>query len=967
MLGGESRLIPVGPANSISFGSKPHNSIIQRHGYGYPSWKRYQGGLAAELWIKRQAKSDFSPFAKVKHNTLQPIWHEDRIYYLSDYQGHGNIYSRKLDGSNPKRHTHHEGFYVRHMSICGDQIVYACGGELWVCSTKDTQKPQKLSIDLNSYSPQKSRKFVSDGHRLESASLNHDGSQIALSNRGRLFVMPTWAGGAISLGRTSAVRYRALTWLHSKKLAVICDEGKDDHLCLFSTSGHTTQKKLSGLNIGRTLSMLASPTEDVLLIANHRHELLLCDTKKSIIQILDQSKHAHFSGFDFSPDGKWIVYSKAHSHDTAEILLYEIATGNKTPITFGQYADYSPQFDPAGKFIYFLSQRAFNPKMDEVCFRYSFQNTTLGFICCLQKTTTDPFLPLPPCDDIDDKDADKNEDASNKSKESEDKDSEKKSSVQPITIDLDGLSERIMQIPVDAGRYTKLIALTDKILFITASWHDDDTDDLSSKGHVLAYDMKEHKSEALYDGISDASLSADRSWLLNYHQHKLRVIRAGSKPEPKDDSYRKGGWIDLQRACLQVSPPQEWLFMFTESWRLQKDFFWDKDMGQVDWNAIYQTYLPLAKRVSTRAELSDVISEMQGELGSSHAYVWGGDSPESTFFPQGHLGADFHYDSTSNHWVVRHIHHAETGMSRYQSPLSAPGLDVSVGDYILAINGEKLEAHTTPESLLVHRANCHISLTVSKPKTKKKRDITVKTLASMKALHYRAWVEQNREYVRTKTQGRIGYIHIPDMSKHGFAEFTRSYLQSFDCDGLIIDVRYNGGGNVSSLILQHLALKRFGLDSVRWLGANLSYPISSPKGNMVALCNEQAGSDGDMFSYAFKAMKLGPLIGKRTWGGVIGINVRNSLLDGGMTSQPEYAVWFSGVGYGIENHGVDPDEVVEISPEQAAKNQDIQLDRGIEVALSQLKKNAYPNLDDLLEKTPKPVLKAQPLPADVCE
>lgn len=969
LLGGMSTVIEVGSANYISFGTTSDCMVIQRHGYGYPSWKRYQGGLAAEMWIKDGPNKVFQPFAPRKHNTLQPIWHRDRVYYLSDFQGHGNIYSNKIDGSDPQRHTHHEGFYVRHMSIHDDTIVYACGGDLWVCSTKNASKPHKLAIELHSFSPQSSRKFVSDGYRLESAELNNDGSQIALTNRGRLFVMPTWAGGSINLGKTSGVRYRSLCWLHSKKLAVICDQGKEEVLCVFQTHSNASPKIWAELDIGRVLSMQASPIEDVILIANHRHELLLCDLTNGTLQTIDHSKHANFSGFDFSPDGKWLVYSKACSHDTAQIILFKIDGAQKTSITTGQYADYSPQFDPAGKYIYFLSQRALSPKMDELCFRYSFHNTSIAYACCLQDQTTDPFLPTivqpSSVEDSSDGKTPENQEAEN-SPEAKDT-SVKKDSIKPVQIDLDAIEQRICQVPIDAGRYTKILTLTDKILFITAGWHDDESDDLDHKGQIMMYDMREHKTEHIYDGISDASLSKDRTWALYYHNHKLRALRAGTKTEPKDDSYRKGGWINLRRACLRVTPPQEWLFMFTESWRLQQDFFWDKDMGQVDWQAVYQNYLPLAKKVSTRAELSDVIAEMQGELGSSHAYVWGGDAPETTFFPQGHLGADFIYDKNSKHWHISHIYNAEVGTPAYQSPLCAPGLNLNIGDQILAVNGEKVSAHVSPESLLIHRANCHITLTVMCKSTNKKRDVTVKTRSSMKPLHYRNWVEKNRRYVSEKTQGKIGYIHIPDMSKRGFSEFTRSYLQCFDCDGLIVDVRFNGGGNVSSLILQHLALKRFGLDSVRWLGSNLSYPIASPKGNMVALCNEQAGSDGDMFSHAFKAMGLGPLLGKRTWGGVIGINVRNSLLDGGMTSQPEYAVWFSGVGYGIENHGVDPDEVIEITPEQAAKDHDIQLDRAISVALSQVKKKDHPDLDSMLDQTPKPVLKSKPLPQGVCE
>ncbi len=968
--GGIPVALDIGPANSISFGAQSGAMVIQRHGYGYPSWKRYQGGLAAELWIKTKKSEAFSLLAKTPYNTLSPQWHGERIYYLSDHQDHGNVYSCLPDGCDNRRHTHHQGLYVRQMSIWQNTLVYSCGGDIWISDLQKNSAAKRLPIALNHYSTHRARKFIHDGYRLESACLSHDGKHIAFSNRGRLFTMPTWAGGSKSLGKNHGVRYRLTTWLHSKKLAAICDEGKKDIIVTSQPYGHGQLTRWSDFDFGRVLDMVACPTQDLLLLTNHRHELHLFDMASSTLTLVDTCAHANFSGLDWSPDGKWITYGKPNSHDTAAIILYDLASKTKTLVTSGQYADYSPCFDPDGKYLYFLSQRHLSPKMDEVCFRYSFSNTSIAFVCCLQEDSPDPLFPgheSSPAEDEEDDDSGKDdsksaEDNSSGNKKDEEK---KKDAVKPVVIDLKDISSRIKKVPVSPGRYTDLCALSQKLLLVTASWHDDQADDDARAGVVTCYDFKDHKSEELFDSVSQISLSSDRNWLLKYHKNRLRVIPAGAKPDDKDDSYKKGGWIDLKRASLQVQPQQEWLFMFTEAWRLQQDFFWDKDMGQLDWDAVYNTYLPVAKKVNTRAELSDVISEMQGELGSSHAYVWGGDAPYGTFFPQGFLGGDFAFDTASKHWQLTAIHTAEPGIEAFQSPLTTPGVNMQIGDLLIAINGHPVDAKTTPESLLVHQANSYVTLTVSKGKGAKSRDITVKTLASTKRLHYRAWVENNRRIVHDKSQGKLGYIHIPDMSKQGYAEFTRSYLQCFDCEGLVIDVRFNGGGNVSSLILQKLALKRFGLDSVRWLGSNLSYPIASPRGSMVAICNEQAGSDGDMFSHAFKAMKLGPLVGKRTWGGVIGINVRNSLLDGGMTSQPEYAVWFDGVGYGIENHGVDPDEIIEISPEQAAKGQDPQLDRAIEIALAQITNLAYPDLDQRLDATPKPNLNPKPLPEAV--
>jgi tricorn protease len=403
--------------------------------------------------------------------------------------------------------------------------------------------------------------------------------------------------------------------------------------------------------------------------------------------------------------------------------------------------------------------------------------------------------------------------------------------------------------------------------------------------------------------------------------------------------------------------------MFREAWRLQRDHYWTEDMAGIDWNGIYERYLPLVDRIGSRAEFSDLLWELQGELGTSHAYEGGGEYRRSPHYHQGFLGVDWEYDEGSGRYRITHIVEGDPWDERVTSPLNRPGTGVAVGDAVLAVNGQpvggRLEngtAPATPGERLVNLADEEVQLTVQRG-TEEPRMVTVKAIGTEHPARYRDWVEANRAKVYEATDGKVGYIHIPDMMWDGFAEFHRSFLSEYDREGLIVDVRYNSGGAVSGLLLQKLARRRLGYDFSRW-GQPEEYPAESPRGPMVAVTNEFAGSDGDIFSHAFKMLRLGTLIGKRTWGGVIGINPRHALADNTVTTQPEYSFHFDDVQWGVENYGTDPDIDVDIAPQDFARGVDPQLDRAIEVVLDQIKQQP-PHTP---AAAPRPVLAAPKLP-----
>jgi tricorn protease len=470
------------------------------------------------------------------------------------------------------------------------------------------------------------------------------------------------------------------------------------------------------------------------------------------------------------------------------------------------------------------------------------------------------------------------------------------------------------------------------------------------------------KSELLVDRVDHFQIAADHLTLVLREGKRLRAIRADRKPEPRDhatqpgdESSRKSGWIDLSRVRPSIDPPREWAQMLHEVWRLQRDQFWVPDMSGTDWPAVYCRYEPLLERISTRSELSDLIWEIQGELGTSHAYEMGGDYRKPPPVSLGHLAAELRVADDGASYAIERIVEGDPWDAVADSPLNAIGVQARVGERIVAVNGQSVSRERPPQALLVHQAKAKVELTLAEAASPTTRTVLVTTLADEVPARYREWVERNRDWVHARSDGRVGYLHLPDMMSAGFAEFHRYFGSECDRDALIVDVRYNRGGHVSQLLLEKVARRRIGYDLTRW-GQPEPYPMESPAGAVVALTNEHAGSDGDIFSHCFKLMKIGPLLGTRTWGGVIGIHPRHKLVDGSETTQPEFSFWFADVGFAVENYGTDPEIEVENAPQDALAGHDRQLEKALEVALDRAQAAAKPAFGE------RPVLRRSALP-----
>ena len=956
--GGIPELMPLGQVNHLAFG--PGNAMVIGRNTADPArWKRYRGGTAGYLWIDVDGRGNFRRMTELTGNITSPMWIGNRIYYLSDSEGVGNLYSCRPDGSDQRRHSDHDDFYARHAQTDGRRIVYQCGAEIWLFDpARDTTT--RLAIDVPSHRTQASRKFVDAAENLAGIKVHPQGHSLAVETRGKLFTFALWEGAVRQHGVPDGVRYRQGQWLaDGETIVAVSDEAREERLVALRDG----QVRALSADIGRVVAMRTAPVGTRVALTNHRHQVMIVDVESGTSTVIDHSECGRSESVAWSPDGAWVAYPFWTSPRHSAIKLHEVATGVSTLVTTPEFRDYSPSFDPAGKYLYFLSLRTFDPVYDNVQFELSFPRAARPYLIALQAQGRPPFEPEPKGMKPDDPNA------------ARDKAGETPTTVR---VDLPGIERRVAAFPVPEGRFDQIAGVAgDKVVWtlmpVAGAHGRGGHKDLP--GRLEVFDFGTQKAETLVERVDRFVIADDHSTLVLRQGKRVRAIRADRVPDPRersvpqsDEPSRKSGWIDLSRVRVSVDPRREWRQMLHEVWRLQRDQFWVPDMSGVNWEAVYARYEPLLDRVATRSELSDLIWETQGELGTSHAYEMGGDHRRPPSVTLGNLAAEFTLGADGSSYEIARIVEGDPWDAAADSPLNAIGVQAQVGERVVAVNGQPVSRERPPQALLVHQANTKVELTLAPAagtsgtsangnRVANDRTVVVTTLADEMPARYREWVERNRAWVHEKSKGRVGYLHLPDMMSAGFAEFHRYFGTECDRDALIVDVRYNRGGHVSQLLLEKVARRRLGYDLTRW-GQPEPYPVESPAGPVVALTNEHAGSDGDIFSHCFKLMRIGKLVGTRTWGGVIGINPRHKLVDGSETTQPEYSFWFTDVGFAVENYGTDPEIEIDNAPQDGKTGRDRQLETALATAL-ELADKATPSKPEFGEH---PVLRRSALP-----
>jgi tricorn protease len=936
--------LPVGPVGDVAFG--PDGAVVVGRNTADPArWKRYRGGTAGVLWIDPDGGGDFHPLVApgtVAGNMASPMWVDGRVWFLADHEGVGNLYSCDPDGTGLTRHTDHGEHYARWAATDGRRVVYQVAGQLWLHDpASDTSAP--IDVHLGSPRTQRQERFVEPAHHLDGFALDHSGEHLALELRGKPFTLACEDGPVRQLGQAQGVRYRLVHHLGTgTEVVCVSDEGGEEAIEVHTTiDGRPSRRRLEVPDLGRVLQLVPSPDGARLAVTTHHNRLLVVDVVDGSSQVADTSDTGRLADPAWSPDGRWLAYVRPHSERVAGIRLLDVTAGTTHQVTEPRWADSCPSFDPAGRWLVFVSNRTFNPVYDRTVFDLGFPQGGGLYLVPLAADTPSPFLVRPKATSPA-SGGDEHPKAATPLAGGDGTPVETGPAAVPVEVE--GIEGRVLAVPVPEAIIEEVVALGDKLLYltrpITGALDQDWLGGTPADGRLEVYDLVKGSHDVVVEGVADLAVSGDRGKMAwssegDHGGRRLRVLAAGTKPEGDDEGPgARHGWVDLDRARVRVLPGAEWAQMVREAWRLQRQQFWVADLSGVDAEAVLARYLPLVDLVATRAEISDLIWEMQGELGTSHAYEIGGDYRPAPEWVLGHLGADLRRDPATGDWQVAEV---VTGFSwdpKEASPLATPGAAVEPGTVLVAVDGQDVPA-VGPGPLLVQRVGQPVELTVAGPGDGPVRAVVVKPLADERPLRYRAWLEANRDMVHRASEERVGYLHIPDMGAPGYAEFHRALGTELPRPGLIVDARFNAGGHVSPLLLEKLRRHRIGWDVSRW-ASPVPYPEESPGGPMVLLTNEWAGSDGDIFTHSFKLFGLGPVVGTRTWGGVIGINPSQLLVDGTVTTQPEFAFWFTDVGWGVENYGTDPDHEVAITPQDHAAGRDPQMALALELVTSAL-------------------------------
>ncbi|QSB04148.1 S41 family peptidase [Natronoglycomyces albus] len=963
--GGRPTKLPVGMATAYSEDHAGNSVVARTTPKTEPAhWKRYRGGNAGHFWIDSTGDGTYRLMSELRGNVSCPQLLGDRLYFLSDHEGIGNVYSCRFDGSDQRRHTDHDDYYARGLTCDGRRLAYHCGAELYLLDPIENHS-RHLGVDLPATNIRTARRFVDPMTYLQGATLSPDGSTAVVNTRGKLFALRPWDGPVRQLGEVDGTGYRLPTWLHNgtSLLALASTADEPEHLVRLDATGLTPPQRIEFFDlankegtrevegIGRIESICASPISDQVALCNHRGQLLLADlgSPESDASVLVESDTGSIEDVEFSPDGRWLTYSiRLDSPDGTEstpyraIYLHNLETGASHLASRPVLSDERPTFDPDGKFLYFIGRREYEPAEDALHLDIGFPWGSRPYAVALSRDTPAPFDDeyTPPTEN---------------------------DAAVPARIDAETAPERLVPFPLEAGNFQQLFALKGKVLTLSNPLKPAASADLFNKnkpgrGILRCVDLKTGEVETIAEDVSQAWLSSDASTLMYRSGEELRVITPDEKVSDEDDPgkarfSKQQGWIDVDRIKLSVLPAAEWGQIFAEGWSLQRDYFWIEHMGGIDWQAVFDRYRPLVDRVASRAEFSDLMQEMQGELSSSHAYEMLGDYIGGANYPQGKLGASFSFDSTSKTYRIDEIVIGDRWKPTATSPLNRPGVNAAVGEELLAVNGMSVGPEASPEQRLANLANQKIEL-VLRSKSGTVRAVNVTALADDRPARYRDWVESNRAAVHEATGGRVGYIHIPDMMSDGYAEFHRSYFEEVSRHALIVDLRFNSGGRVSALLWDRLDRTRFG-HMVARNAKPFAVPRNVRRGPLVTVTNEFAGSDGDIGTHTFKMRGLGPVIGRRTWGGVVGISVRFFLADNTLVTQPEIATHMNDVGWDVENYGSDPDIEVEYAPQDFAAGKDPQLDAAIANILDQLETAQVATY----QASPKPNLTFTSLPA----
>lgn len=933
--GGLPTPLPLDSGGLMTYSPDGRSIAYNRIFRNFRTWKRYDGGMAQEVYTYDLAARKLERITDWKGTDTAPMWYGRKIYFLSDRDAHRreNIWVYDLDSRAFSEVTHFVDYDIDFPSLSAEQdreagIVFQQGGSLWVVDLPSEQL-HRLEVSVPDDGVRTGPRFVDasklirekDTAQQTNYALSPNGKRALFSARGELFTVPAEHGATRDLTDTSGADEDHPSWSPDGKTIAYTTDSSGEHEIAIRPAEGGAERILTHFGAGFLYTPVWSPDGKHLAFSDGNNRLWLLDIGSGRTTQVAQDTYSEIHDQSFSPDGRWLAYSITGANQQRGIYVYGLEAGTARRVSEPLANDFNPVFSPDGRYLYFVSSRHENPTLSESEFDVATLETSGIYVATLRRAEPSPFAPQSDEGEVEQKKEPKPQPW-------------KPGASAPVQIDFEGLMGRAVPLPIPPAVISGLDARGAEIFYQIVP-----PQTLSGPlpGEVPAlrvYDLAARKDGLIVQGLDDYSLSADGEKVLYKKSGSGTYEIVDAKPSPGSPTT-----LDVSHMRAQIRPTEEWAEMFENAWRLERDLFVNPRMNGVPWRAVHDAYAKLLPLVGSREDLNYLIGEVQGELGNSHTYVGGGDYGDPTpRTPTALLGVDFSLDAASGRYRLARIYPGDNTRPQYRSPLTEPGVDVRQGDYLLAVDGRELAAPTDPYSLFVGLNDQPVRLTVASSPNGKRREVTVQPIASELSVREKSWVDHNRETVDRLSGGKIAYIYLSDMEALGMEQFVHEFYPQLDRRALIVDDRWNGGGFIDQILLERLRRILVGMSTNRE-GAALSIPQQLIAGPKVCLLNHLSASDGDIFPYFFRKYGIGTLIGTRTWGGVRGIRGNWALLDGGYVTIPEASQYGLDSQWVIENHGVDPDIVVETDPAQLEDGHDAQLEAAVDYLMKALAKN----------------------------
>jgi tricorn protease len=964
--GGQSQLLPLDRGGFLSYSPDGKQIAYNRIFRNFRTWKRYDGGLAQDIDIYDFQTRKLTSVTNWPGTETFPMWSGKTIYFLSDHDAHrrANIWAYDTGSHEFREITHYTDFDIDFPSLGTSPgggeaaIVFQQGGKLHVLDIPSEQV-HDLDVIVPDDGTRTGPRWVDAKPLIREQGtaqqtdydIAPNGARVVLSARGDIFTLPAEHGNTRNLTQTSNADEDHPSWSPDGKIIAYTTDISDEQQIAIRSAEGGAERILTHFPRGYFYTPRWSPAGDHLIFSDNEHRLWIIATAGGEPQQIAQDPFQEIQNYTWAPDGRWVAYVLTGANQQSGIWLYNLETRQSTRLSDPRSNDFNPVFDAAGKYLYFISTRHENPTFSRTEFNIATLKMAGVYVATLKRDASSPFEPQSDEGVAGSHDAGKEDeeqkgqggvkDAPGARQEAGGgkgsgggKGVSTKEPPKPLRIDFDGLMERALPLPIAPAEIGQIDVRGDKVFYFTGPIPMIEGPLPGEKSALRVYDMKAHKDAVVVEGLSTYVLSADGKKVA--YKVDADYFIADAEAGAKDDSRKK---VDLGHMRVRIEPRQEWAEMFNSAWRLERDFFFEKEMNGVDWNAVRAAYAPLVPLAGSRGDVNYLIGEILGEMSNSHTYVGGGDAlPDEKRVPTGFLGADFALDDASGRYRFETIYPGDNSRAKYRSPLTGPGLDIRAGQYLLAIDGEELRAPTDPYSLLVGKQDQTVTLTIADSPRGPRHEFVVQTVKSELPLREQAWIEHNRELVDKASGGRIAYVYLSDMSNLGMEQFVRQFYGQLDKQALLIDDRWNGGGFIDQIVLERLRRVLVGMmaDRERTGQPEPQQLIVGPK---ACLLNHYSASDGDIFPFYFRKYGLGPLLGTRSWGGVRGIRGEWGLLDGGYITVPEFAMYGVDSQWVIENHGVDPDVTVDDTPADWLAGHDVQLEAGIHYLVEELQKH----------------------------